>query len=76
MPISNLCRYANNFNLNIHQQHYENLKAGRVNLYAEALELFMDIVFQLVVIVCKTASSECILCGQKRLNVEGDKLEL
>ena len=62
--------------LNIHQQHYENLKAGRVKLFAEALERFMHIVFQLVVIVYKTASSECILCGQKRRKVEGDKLEL
>jgi hypothetical protein len=48
----------------------EMLNAGRVKLFAEASELFTHAVFQLVV-VRKTASSECILQGAKKMDVGG-----
>ena len=41
---------------------------SRVKLYAEALELLTHAVFQLVVFR-KTASSECILQGSKKVEV-------
>jgi hypothetical protein len=44
--------------------------AGRVKLFAEASELFTHAVFQFVVIR-KTASSECILQGAKKMEVGG-----
>jgi hypothetical protein len=48
----------------------EILYAGRVNLFAEASELFTYAVFQFI--VCrKMASLECILQGAKK--VEGDR---
>jgi hypothetical protein len=43
----------------------ETLYAGRLKLFAEALELFVHAVFQLVV-VHKTVSSECILQGGQK----------
>jgi len=48
----------------------ETLYAGRVQPHAEASELFMHAVFQLVVFR-KTASSECILQGSKKVAVGG-----
>jgi hypothetical protein len=51
----------------------ETLYAGRVKHSAEAPELFWHAVFQLVVVVRKTASSECILQGAKRWKSEGPK---
>jgi hypothetical protein len=41
-----------------------------VKLFAEALEHFTHAVFQLVVI-CKMASSECVLHGAKKTDVRG-----
>jgi hypothetical protein len=49
----------------------ETLYAGRVKLFAEASELFKHAVFELV--VCKTASSECVLRGPKSGTSEGAK---
>ena len=48
----------------------ETLYTGRVKLFAEASNLFTHAVFQLVV-VRKTASSECILQGSKKMEVGG-----
>jgi hypothetical protein len=45
---------------------------GRVKLFAETSELFTHAVFQLVV-VRKTASSECILQGAKKMKDGGSK---
>jgi hypothetical protein len=50
----------------------ETLYAGRVKLFAEASELFTHAVFQLVVIR-KTASSECSLQEAKLWKSEGAK---
>jgi hypothetical protein len=50
----------------------ETLCAGRVKLFGEVSELFTHAVSQLV-IVDKTASSECILQGPKRWKSEGAK---
>jgi hypothetical protein len=44
----------------------ETLYAFRVKLFAEASEFFTHAVFQVVVVVRKTASSECILQGAKK----------
>jgi hypothetical protein len=46
------------------------LYAGCVKLLAEASELFMHTVFQLL-IIRKTASSECILQEAKKMKVRG-----
>ena len=46
----------------------ETMCVGRVKLYAEASELLTHAVFQLVVFR-KTASSECILQGSKKVEV-------
>jgi hypothetical protein len=51
------------------------LYAGSVKLFTEASELFTHAVFELVV-VRKTASSEFILPGAKRMKSEGAKSEL
>jgi hypothetical protein len=48
----------------------ETLHAGRVNLYAEALEILTHAVFQLDVF-WKTASSECILQQDENVEVGG-----
>jgi hypothetical protein len=50
----------------------QTLYAGRVKLFAEASELVTHAVFRLVV-VRKTASSECILQGAKKCKSEGAK---
>jgi hypothetical protein len=61
------------FNINtIFPRLRETLYAGRVKLFAEAFELFMHAVFQLIV-VGKTASSPCILQGARRWNLEDAK---
>jgi hypothetical protein len=44
----------------------EMLYEGRIKLFAEVLELITYTVFQLVV-VCKTASSDCTLQGAKKM---------
>ena len=47
----------------------ETMCVGRVKLYAEASELLTHAVFQLAVVVRKTASSECILQESKKVEV-------
>jgi hypothetical protein len=50
----------------------ETLHACRVKLFAEASQFFAHAVFQLVVVVVyKTASSECILQGTRNMEVGG-----
>lgn len=49
---------------------HEMLYAGHIKLFAEALELFMHTVFQLVVIR-KMASLECNLQGTKKMEAGG-----
>jgi hypothetical protein len=50
------------------------LYVGRVKLFTEASELFMNEVFQLV--LRKTASSERNLQGVKKMEVRGSKAEV
>lgn len=54
----------------------QTLCVGRVKLSAAASEIFRHAVFQLVVVVRKRASSECILRGSKRWKSKGAKLGL
>jgi hypothetical protein len=49
----------------------EMLYAGRLKLFAEAPKLFSHSVFQLTVVVHKTASSHCILQGARKMEVGG-----
>jgi len=48
---------------------HKTLCVGRVKLFAEASELFMYAVFQ--VVFRKTASSECIFQGAKKMGAGG-----
>jgi hypothetical protein len=48
----------------------ETLYTGRLKLLAEASRLFSHVVFQLVV-VGKTASSDCVLLGATKVEVGG-----
>jgi peptide subunit release factor 1 (eRF1) len=47
----------------------EKLYAGDIEIFAEALELFTHVVFYLVFVVRKTASTEYILQGANKMEV-------
>jgi hypothetical protein len=59
--------------LRLFQVLHETLYDGRIKFFAIVSELLTHVVLQLVVVVRKTASSECILHGPNMWNSEGAK---
>jgi hypothetical protein len=51
------------------------LCAACIKLFAKASELFMHVMFQLI-IICKMVPSDCVLQGVKKMKFEDAKLGL
>lgn len=54
---------------------FEMLCAACIKLFAKASELFMHVMFQLI-IICKMVPSDCVLQGVKKMKFEDAKLGL